>query len=66
MKNDENFKVLPYPERKSVIIEIWRYLPGLLSETNVVDPLSLYLSMKDIEDERIESSLLELLDKTGW
>ena len=66
LKNDDKFKVVPYPERDSVIIEIWRYLPGLLSEVNVVDPLSLYLSMKDIEDEPIESSLAELLDKTGF
>lgn len=66
LMNDDKFKVVPYPERDSLIIEIWKYLPGLLSETNVVDPLSLYLSMKDIEDERIESSLAELLDKAGW
>jgi len=66
LKNDDKFKVVPYTERESVIIEIWKSPPGLLSETDVVDPLSLYLSMKDIEDERIESSLVELLDKTGW
>jgi len=66
LKHDGKFKVVPYPERDSLIIEIWKYLPGLLSETDVVDPLSLYLSMKDIEDERIESSLAELLDKAGW
>ncbi len=66
LKHDDKFKVVPYLERDSVIIEIWKYLPGLLSETDVVDTLSLYLSMKDIEDERIESSLAELLDKAGW
>ena len=57
---------MPYPETDSVIIEIWKYSPLLLSETKVVDPLSLYLSMKDMEDERIQTSLEELLEKVEW
>lgn len=62
----KNEKSPPYPEKDSVIIEIWKYSPELLSDTDLADPLSLYLSMKDIEDERIENSLEELLDKVEW
>lgn len=66
LKNNDKFKILPYPEMDSIIIEIWKYSPEMLSETDFVDPLSLYMSMHDIEDERIENSLTELLEKIEW
>jgi hypothetical protein len=44
------------------IIQIWKYDPSLLSDGNSVDPLSLYLSMKDNEDERVQSSLETMLN----
>jgi DNA-binding MarR family transcriptional regulator len=49
-------------------LEVWKYDPVRLVEDsdsageNVVDPLSLYLSMKDIHDERIEMALDQLID----
>ena len=45
-------------------IEVWRYDPRLLSSGQCVDPLSLYLSMKDSPDARIQIALAELLEKT--
>lgn len=47
-------------------IEIWRYDPRLLSKGNTVDPLSLYLSLQDNEDERIQMELDKLLENTKW
>jgi len=47
-------------------IEVWNYDPSRLSETNVVDPLSLYLSMMHDEDERVKIALNELLGKVKW
>lgn len=44
-------------EENDVKIEIWRYSPEVLSETGVVDPLSLYLILKDDEDERVSMEL---------
>ena len=38
-------------------MEVWRYSPALLSNTTVVDPLSLYLILKDDEDERVSMEL---------
>jgi len=46
--------------------EVWSYKPGLLTDTNVVDPLSLYLSMREAEDERVEIALEQLLEQVVW
>ncbi|MFH0988471.1 MAG: MarR family transcriptional regulator [bacterium] len=51
-------------------LEIWKYDPGLLIERTTkeqsVDPLSLYLSMRDSNDERIEMALDKLLRDAIW
>ena len=56
-------KVSPYPEEADFQLELWRYEPKILAEINTVDPFSLYLSLKDTEDERIESALAEMMEK---
>lgn len=47
-------------------VEIWNYHPGLLSHSNFVDPLSLYLAFKENEDERIQMSLEEMIGNIKW
>ncbi|HEX2969069.1 MAG TPA: hypothetical protein VHO46_08165 [Bacteroidales bacterium] len=52
-------------------LEVWNYNPlKLVNELNndnsVVDPLSLYLSLKDNPDERIEMSLEQIIEKFIW
>jgi DNA-binding MarR family transcriptional regulator len=52
-------------------LEIWKYNPLTLvdelpDDLPVVDPLSLYLSLKDSKDERIEMALDQLLKKFIW
>lgn len=52
-------------------IEIWKYNPltlvdGLVNDMPVVDPLSLYLSLKDNHDERVEMALEQIIDKFIW
>jgi hypothetical protein len=51
---------------RSVVIELWRYDPCLLSQSNSVDRLSLYLSFEAADDERIEAALEELLKGMLW
>ena len=50
----------------SITIEIWNYEPGLLSSGPDVDRLSLFLSMKSDQDERIEAALENLLKGMPW
>jgi phosphoribosylformylglycinamidine (FGAM) synthase PurS component len=52
-------------------LEVWKYNPNklaaeLLNDTAVVDPLSLYLSLQDNPDERIEMALDQIINKFIW
>lgn len=47
-------------------VEVWKYDPSLLSDTNIVDKLSLYLILKDYEDERVQIELENMLNEIVW
>ncbi len=52
-------------------MEVWKYDPNRLADKldydmPVVDPLSLYLSLKDSIDERIEMALEQIIEKSIW
>ncbi|MFA5296692.1 MAG: helix-turn-helix domain-containing protein [Lutibacter sp.] len=52
-------------------IEVWKYNPVILAEElrneqAVVDPLSLYLSLEDSHDERVEMGLEQIIEKYIW
>ena len=58
-------------EDGTYLIKVWKYNPLLLSEgvtgKNNVDPLSLYLSIKDgFTDERTEMALEQIINKYIW
>jgi DNA-binding MarR family transcriptional regulator len=58
-------------EDGTYLIQVWKYNPLLLSEgvtgKNNVDPLSLYLSIKDgFTDERTEMALEQIINKYIW
>jgi len=57
----------PYREPGDAIIELWRYEPAFLSVNDrTVDRLSLYLSLRDSPDERVQGALVELLEGMKW
>lgn len=47
------------------VIEVWKYDPAFISESDCVDDLSLFLELKDEEDERIQICLDEIRSKYG-
>lgn len=55
-----------YPEEAKCEIEIWRYNPALFVKNETVDLFSLYLSLKDTDDERVESALEKMLESIEW
>ncbi len=57
---------LQYAESGSNKIEIWKYPPEILSRERTVDRLSLYLSLKDSRDERVQAALDELMKGMKW
>jgi len=50
------------PEPGSVIVEVWTYPPDSLADGPTVDPLSLFLSLGDADDPRIETAREALLE----
>lgn len=56
----------PPKDEASFEVEIWNYNPNLFSEQGIVDPFSLYLSLRDHKDERIQAALEEIMEKIKW
>lgn len=54
------------PADNAARLQIWKYDPKLISSEGCVDRLSLYLSMKDSKDERIQMSLDEMMEAIKW
>lgn len=58
-------QLIPTPkEIAKYCIEVWDWDPSLLTEKTTVDPISLYLSQMDSDDDRIQIALKELLNET--
>ncbi len=47
-------------------VEIWTYDPCLLSNEPMVDRLSLFLSLRDQEDERVEVAIDQMMEGVKW
>lgn len=62
----KELQILPIPEEGSCRAQVWRYDPGLLAKGNKVDPFSLYLSLRDEHDERVQIALEEMMEKVAW
>ena len=66
-REDRKLVQTDYPEEGTIQVERWKYAPGLLSpDGQVVDRLSLYLSLQDDRDERTQAALTELLEQMRW
>jgi len=53
-------------EKDCLEIELWKYNPLLFQKNGQVDPVSLFMSLQDNEDERVEASVLEYLEEYEW
>lgn len=57
---------IPVPDIGTCVVELWRYPPELTAAHGRVDPLSLYLSLKDDKDERLQLALEDLVEQIEW
>lgn len=62
----KEFRELPYAAPDSVEIELWHYDPQLFATEGVVDRLSLYLALRESNDERVESALDTMMKAFPW
>jgi DNA-binding MarR family transcriptional regulator len=52
---------VPFRDEADLELELWNYDPTLLETNQSVDPYSLYLSLRETEDERIQKELEHLI-----
>ena len=55
-----------YVDSDQTQLEIWSYAPWLIASGPRVDHLSLYLSMRDDPDERVQAALSEAMEELAW
>lgn len=53
-------------DQADFVIETWSYDPAALSDTDTVDPLSLYAQFRDHRDERVSIAAEQLLENIPW
>lgn len=65
LAKDNSIKDLiePVQTESNIKLQIWNYSPGLWTHKNIVDKYSLYLSLKDDHDERVEQALEDILEE---
>jgi hypothetical protein len=49
-----------------LLVEAWRYAPQLFAKDGCVDKLSLFLSLRDMADERVQAALNKMLEEMTW
>ena len=68
--NKEDIKIIKnkdiVKDQKFVELEIWNYDPKLFADKKHVDLMSLYASLKEEKDERIEQALEDVLRGEIW
>ena len=53
-------------EPDGVVVEVWTYAPTLFTCEGFVDRLSLYLSLRPTEDERVRAALDQMVKEVAW
>ncbi len=66
LKRNAAVQVIPMREAKTVEVEVWSYAPRPYRDSVVVDPLSLYLSLRHSGDERVQQALGEMMERIAW
>ena len=57
---------LPPGEENACQLQIWNYNPQSTASEGRVDPLSLFLSLEDVNDERVASARRQMMEKVPW
>jgi len=66
VKTYDDVMILDIVEPNARELEVWSYSPTLFGEKRVVDPFSLFLSMREDEDERVQSALECMMEEVEW
>ncbi|MCU0728195.1 MAG: hypothetical protein MUE73_20800 [Planctomycetes bacterium] len=56
----------PPDEPGTASVEVWHYAPTLFAHDGRVDRLSLYLSLREVRDERVQAALEKVIQEVPW
>ena len=59
-------RVIPTRDEGTCRIELWRYAPEPTAEQGAADALSVYLSLRDHADERVQQALETMMEHVPW
>jgi hypothetical protein len=63
---EQGAKTVPEPEPGALQLELWNYSPALVPASELVDPLSLILSLQSDADDRVQQAVAELEEHLPW
>ncbi len=66
IRRNLDIEEITHPEPGCAQLELWRYSPERLAEQGCVDRFSLWLSLQNSMDERIEMALEEMMEANQW
>lgn len=66
IRSNQGLEAVTRKEEAAIAIEVWRYDPAILSDTTVVDVLSLYAQFWNHSDERVSAAAAGLLGRLRW
>lgn len=65
-KQMQSVRIVDIADEGTNEIEVWRYPPTLFASNGMADRLSVYLSLRDTNDERIEAALEDMMEQLPW
>lgn len=63
---DERMERIPVEDDGTCRVQIWRYDPAMFATKGRVDCFSLYLSLMDEHDDRVQLALDEMMEEVAW
>ena len=66
LASQQGVTIAPEPEPGAIQWELWHYSPALVPASELVDPLSLMLSLEGDSDQRVLQALDEVRAHLGW
>ena len=65
-RKDDRLKALKDERYVGATVEVWRYDPVRIAPGDCVDPLSLYLSLREYPDPRVQGELKTVMEELKW
>lgn len=66
LRQTDGVKTVMMDEPGTATVEVWSYAPGLFAGGGWVDRLSLYLSLRGTQDERVQAALDQMIKEVSW